>query len=162
MTETHYQVLGVDPSCGNEELRRAYHRAARQSHPDKSGADASSALAAGAADPNAQHQRFLMVQEAYEALRDGERRAQYDQQLARDALQTARKADAVVVSDEIAVGEMQREELDDGEGGVEVVLSYACRCGDVFEVTEDELHDGVDVVPCTGCSQHIRVISVPS
>lgn len=146
---SHYQVLGVVPTCSPDELRRAYHREARRLHPDKS------------ADPaDEQTQRFLRVQAAYETLRDDELRAAYDKALARDAARQSRQDDGVVVSDEIHVDAMQREVVDD-DGEKLVILSHACRCGDVFEVTEEELEDGVSVVPCTGCSQHIRVLYAP-
>lgn len=148
MAATHYQVLGVAPSCSADELRRAYHREARRLHPDKS---------VGPAD-----ELFLRAQAAYEALRDGERRAAYDKALAVAAARQARQQDGVVVSDEVAVSDMQREELEEQDGEALVVFSHPCRCGGVFEVAEDELADGVRVVPCAGCSQHIRVLYTPS
>src|SRR3954447_13844012 len=61
----YYEVLGVPRGAGQEEIRRGYRRLARQYHPDvnkESGAD----------------QRFKELSEAYEVLRDPEKRARYD------------------------------------------------------------------------------------
>ena len=62
----HYEVLGVDRDASPEELKRAFRRLARATHPD-----------ANPDDPSAEA-RFRQVAEAYEVLSDPEKRAQYD------------------------------------------------------------------------------------
>jgi len=62
----YYEVLGLDRSASNEEIKRAYRRLARQHHPD-----------VNPNDPDSE-ERFKEVVEAYEALSDAERRMQYD------------------------------------------------------------------------------------
>src|SRR5688572_12675610 len=66
----YYQTLGVEPGAGDAEIKTAYRRLARKYHPDVS-------KEAGAED------RFKAVNEAYEALRDPQKRAAYDQLRAR-------------------------------------------------------------------------------
>lgn len=66
----YYQTLGVEPSAGEAEIKTAYRRLARKFHPDVS-------KEAGA------EEKFKAVNEAYEALRDPEKRAAYDQLRAR-------------------------------------------------------------------------------
>lgn len=66
----YYQTLGVEPGAGEAEIKTAYRRLARKYHPDVS-------KEAGA------EERFKAVNEAYEALRDPEKRAAYDQLRAR-------------------------------------------------------------------------------
>jgi curved DNA-binding protein len=62
----YYQTLGVEPNAGEAEIKTAYRRLARKYHPDVS-------KEAGA------EEKFKAVNEAYEALRDPQKRAAYDQ-----------------------------------------------------------------------------------
>lgn len=62
----YYATLGVEPSAGEAEIKTAYRRLARKYHPDVS-------KEAGA------EEKFKAVNEAYEALRDPQKRAAYDQ-----------------------------------------------------------------------------------
>ena len=62
----YYKILGVPRSASADEVKRAYRKLARKFHPDVS------------KEKNAEA-RFKEVAEAYEVLRDGEKRAAYDQ-----------------------------------------------------------------------------------
>jgi curved DNA-binding protein len=62
----YYAILGIEPGAGEAEIKTAYRRLARKYHPDVS-------KEAGA------EEKFKSVNEAYEALRDPQKRAAYDQ-----------------------------------------------------------------------------------
>jgi molecular chaperone DnaJ len=61
----YYEVLGVSRSSNDAEIKRAYHRLAREYHPDLN------------KDPDAEA-RFKEINEAYEVLGDRRKRAEYD------------------------------------------------------------------------------------
>ena len=61
----YYEILGVEPSSGEAEIKSAYRRLARKFHPDVS-------------KETGAEEKFKAVNEAYEALRDPQKRAQYD------------------------------------------------------------------------------------
>jgi curved DNA-binding protein len=62
----YYKIMGVARDVGQDELKRVYRRLARKYHPDVS------------KEANAEA-RFKEVQEAYEVLKDPQKRAAYDQ-----------------------------------------------------------------------------------
>jgi curved DNA-binding protein CbpA len=56
----YYEILGVSPDAGADEIKRAYRQLARRYHPDISGDDRGAA--------------FLEIARAYDVLRDPPRR----------------------------------------------------------------------------------------
>jgi hypothetical protein len=67
MRRNLYDLLGVRPDDDAETLRKAFLKAAKDSHPDHHGDDPDAAA------------RFRQIAEAYDILRDTEQRAAYDQ-----------------------------------------------------------------------------------
>lgn len=60
----YYEVLGVKKDASPDEIKKAFRRAAVQHHPDKEGGDES---------------KFKEVNEAYDVLKDAQKRQRYDQ-----------------------------------------------------------------------------------
>jgi molecular chaperone DnaJ len=83
----YYDVLGVSPDAGADEIKRAYRQLARRYHPDISGDDRGTA--------------FLEVSRAYEILNDPERRRAYDARLRVGHSPVRDRADWL--SDEVAI-----------------------------------------------------------
>src|SRR5207248_2683786 len=62
----YYEVLGLKRDASAEDLNRAYRELAKRFHPDRNSHDEDAAL------------KFREVAEAYEVLRDPEKRQRYD------------------------------------------------------------------------------------
>ncbi|KAJ3085793.1 hypothetical protein HK102_013830 [Quaeritorhiza haematococci] len=65
--EDYYEILGLERTATDDEIKRAYRKEALKWHPDK--------------NPDNRHEaevRFKLVAEAYEVLRDSDKRAVYD------------------------------------------------------------------------------------
>ncbi len=64
----YYKILGVDRNAAEKEIKSAYRRLARKWHPDLHPADRKAEA----------EEKFKQINEAYEVLRDPEKRAKYD------------------------------------------------------------------------------------
>lgn len=60
----YYEILGIQKGASEDEIKKAYRKAAVQYHPDKEGGDEA---------------KFKEVSEAYEVLKDSSKRQRYDQ-----------------------------------------------------------------------------------
>ena len=63
----YYEVLGVERSSSEQDIKKAYRRIAMKYHPDRNPDDADA------------DSKFKEATEAYEVLSDGEKRGAYDQ-----------------------------------------------------------------------------------
>src|SRR6059058_4441358 len=64
--QDYYELLGVNRGASAEELKRAYRKLAMQHHPDRNPGDKSA------------DQKFKELNEAYDVLKDDQKRAAYD------------------------------------------------------------------------------------
>lgn len=60
----YYEILGVNKSASDDEIKKAYRKLAVKYHPDKEGGS---------------EEKFKEISEAYEVLKDGAKRKRYDQ-----------------------------------------------------------------------------------
>src|SRR3954470_1962748 len=59
----YYEILGVNKNASADEIKKAFRKAAVEHHPDRGGDEA----------------KFKEINEAYEVLKDTEKRKRYDQ-----------------------------------------------------------------------------------
>src|SRR6476660_3978705 len=63
----YYDVLGISRGASEQDIKSAFRRLAKDCHPDRNASDKSA------------EQKFKELNEAYEALKDPQKRAAYDQ-----------------------------------------------------------------------------------
>lgn len=113
--ETLYDVLDVKMDASMDDIRQKYLLMAKKYHPDKL---------------KGEHDRFMVVQKAWEILKDEDTRAKYNQSINAD------------VNKNIAFSTIYEIDLDDCEYD-EMREEYKahCRCGEAIVIHCDDLEE---------------------
>ncbi|CAO3623828.1 unnamed protein product [Cunninghamella blakesleeana] len=134
--ETHYQVLSVSSDASFTEIKQQFQQLIIEHHPDKQNLLLKDSN-------NNQAQRIL---QAWNILRNEEKRKAYDIEL-----QIQNQKETITVNDEIDLDDMDYDEKS-------ASFLLKCRCSGIYQITEEELEDGIDIIGCDNCSLKIRVI----
>lgn len=126
--KTLYDVLHVTRTSSLSEIKQSYRSLILKYHPDK--------ISSSLSDRD---QTFLLIQHAWNVLKDQKKREQYDS-LQEERLRVGPCHDIVHLSD-----------MSFSEGYFEA----ECRCGGTFEVSMSDVELDANIAHCTNCSLHI-------
>ena len=176
--KSYYELLGVTPTATAEELKVAYHRLARQYHPDKQQSQLSQSTTNDTtATSSSTTSLFIEIQKAYECLRSESSRAVYDEG---QRLLSVRKRQAhhkallldredcrwerVVIDEQEEIDDKDSNDNSQEEAEMEWMLVYTCRCGSEVDVTppadnDDEEEDDT-LIDCPDCSLVYNIIKL--
>ena len=154
-----YSLLEVTPTDTLGTIKKAYHRLAKQSHPDRR--------------PGTHTQHFLHIQQAWDTLSDPTLRNAYDAEQTRLHIDAVLQQDTDTNTEDGDALTLNYDTLELQEDFVydqneEAHISH-CRCGETLYVEPEDIEDAqetsqnpyVDMV-CTGCSISYRVaLAVP-
>lgn len=146
-----YSTLGVKPSATTAEVRAAYLAQVRLHHPDKLQQQASNDATAIADSLPQSDDLIRQLNHAYKTLVDDQARSQYDESL------SASRASASSSTQPRISATVDFESFQLFEGSSPMTFSYACRCGSSYVISEEQVHDQVEMISCDGCSENIRV-----
>lgn len=164
-TPTHYQVLGLspsiladqDPSAASSLIKKAYHRALLQNHPDK----AKSAFSSSSSQTQAAVYTVDQISQAFNVLSAPRSRAEYDAALRVSRVAGAGEDGTLAVRFQTGVENVDLDDLEVDE--VEGKWFRSCRCGNDKGYTfqeadlEEASDDGVLMVGCHDCSLWLKV-----
>ena len=148
-----YSVLGVEQNASIEKIKQSYHRLVLQYHPDRN------------------HQKekqkkdnvsFLQIQEAWEILRDEDKRRLYDEELNKLKL----KESNVSISYQTTLNDLELiDDEKDENGKIINFYEYPCRCGDYFEIEIDANSINTDksnstsvITSCPTCCLNLKLV----
>jgi len=133
--KSHYEVLGLKNDASFLEIKSQYRKLLLQNHPDKQ-------------DPQNCDDtvgKFLEVENAWRILSDRIKKQEYDAKLKeREIGQSAPLELEIWLHDMLYDYETSTYRSD-------------CRCGGEYAITEEQLLEGFNVVPCTSCSLQVQV-----
>ena len=163
---TYYEILEVSESSSLSEIKAAHRIKALKYHPDKQKQSLNQ-------DVEEIEKAFRKIQLAWECLRDEQKRQEYD-----DSLRRERERDNIALNNakRVKLSEMECEicEIEDEDGESiqsqdleqvesQKLYSYTCRCGDLFEILEEELDDNDNmskngIWECNSCGLSIFIV----
>lgn len=124
-----YSKLNCSPSASTEEIKSSYHELILKHHPDKN-------------LPNSK--KFIEINEAWQTLRDSEKRKVYDAELLQKQF-----SEHPLVYDCLNRNDCQ---FDPDSG----LYQYSCRCGGLFLIEKENLEHEC-FVPCDECSLVVQI-----
>lgn len=151
-----YQILSISRTATRSDVKAAYHRALLLHHPDKASNRSSTRDSTSIANRDLKRPLEKRsspsvdeIQKAYVTLSDPHLRAAFDVRLANgtNLSEKGSQRPAEVVS---------LEEFTPIVEGSET-LSYPCRCGASYRITEEQLEADVHLIGCQGCSEVVWV-----
>ncbi|SYW79394.1 related to Acetylcholinesterase precursor [Ustilago bromivora] len=150
-----YDILGVKASATSTKIRSAYLAQVRLYHPDKLQQQQQHLDPTAIADSLPQSDQFIrQLNHAYKTLIDNQTRSSYDEKLA--ALRAASSSSTQPrISQTIDFESFQPTEPQASAGPM--TFDYPCRCGSSYFISEDQIHDRIELISCNGCSDNIRV-----
>lgn len=178
---TLYEILSLTPkhlegqtsTAQAKVVKKAYHRALLQNHPDKAKTNSNDGATSGVKTTEHSHATSSVavytvdqIQEAFTTLSDSKKRTEYNRSLHVSTRQ--QRNNQTKASFSFQTG-LEIVDLDDVEFDERRQVYYrSCRCGNPrgYCFTEDNLEefedDGVLMVECLDCSLWLRVLFAPA
>lgn len=155
-SSTYYETLSVADDAHLKDIKHSYRELVLKYHPDRQLLSKKQNMKHKKYEKestpmmNNNNTHFLGIQEAWEILRDVEKRRIYDLQLKKE------KEKAICIAFDV--------DIDDCEMIDEHLYEYECRCGDYFHIETDIKHredtDHNIVVSCHTCCLNLRLSTV--
>jgi len=133
---SHYEVLNVDQDATHENIKRSYQDLVLKNHPDRR--NSSSIL---------YNNKFQIIQEAWEVLRDTRNRLEYDQKLLQDVQRNRIRA---FVHEEYHISDLGYDPDFD-------TFVIDCRCGGGYCLERLAVIYPLVLLECDTCSLNIQV-----
>lgn len=156
---SHYHVLNVPREASYEIIKQAFHKSARQCHPDKRKTTTSRLdhLQCQGHSHTADDLQFQRIQQAWECLRNAQTRSEYDLRLqqyefklqarqssAIEILPCQCRSEQVVFLDELETNDDEDYPIEHNnttvtDTGLVTILVFTCRCGEEMEIVPHHL-----------------------
>lgn len=159
-TPDYYTILNIPYDASEQQIKRAFHHASLQHHPDKLQQQQ------GHITPE-QHAHYLSIQAAWGVLGDEVKKKEYDAGLSKVQQQALRDEQAHYT---VSIDDFQVVDCEDEEDA-DPLFQMECRCLEPLTITAQQLCDheegagsGDDasvppmIVTCPGCSLRYKVM----
>ena len=147
-----YSVLDIEQNASMETMKQSYHKLVLQYHPDRNHQKE---------EQKKENVSFLQIQEAWEILRDEDKRRSYDEEL--NKLKS--KESNVSISYHATLSDLELiDDEKDENGKITNFYEYPCRCGDYFEIeidansiNTDKSHTKCVITSCPTCCLNLKL-----
>eukprot|EP01038_Epipyxis_sp_PR26KG_P015525 gene15525-20957_t len=140
-----YQTLEIHSDSSLTEIKSSYQKLLLKYHPDKQIKLFPSNNERTSYEGENSNEKFHAIQEAWKVLSNDSLRKEYDD----SRMLLTQQKHSIRLTDKIRLNS-----FDNHRNGL---YSYQCRCGDLYEITDEDIELGFEVIQCNGCTLHITI-----
>lgn len=149
-----YEELEINSNSTIDIIKSSYQRLLLLYHPDKRNLNINNNNNNINLDTN---EKFRRIYNSWKILSNNELRIKYDKQMIIESQISSILDKAEEVSLNEFISSEYADDKDNGNRILTTLYSKTCRCGDFYEILQDDIDTGVNTIQCNGCSLYVTL-----
>jgi diphthamide biosynthesis protein 4 len=142
-----YDELEIHSDSTIDTIKSSYQRLLLLHHPDKRNLNINKNINID------NDEKFRRIHSSWKILSNNELRLKYDKQM----LIESQISSVLDKAEGVSLNEFVSSEYVDDNKIYSTLYTKTCRCGDVYEILQEDIDNGVNTIQCNGCSLYVTL-----